>query len=277
MPSLSTVQYEDSSINNEIRNFKVGIRFEHIGSDSSALDPTATKESFIKKKHWCLVFTPQTLNPSSCSRVELKRAGKGLAFVATSVLGELAAHPLGVWAGCVQDIKELMDDHPMNKSFAKYSAWHNNCQHWVATLLVLLEAQCVKKPNRSFHIQYRKRYRKVLSALAETGVLLYNKPNPLFQGATNSSMPAGVAAAGLLGMAATAATTVAIELPAAGLMGLLGATETFVIGTTATAGATAAMIALPIVGAGVIVGGVVLLIDHLEWKDKTMFRDPRCR
>ena len=117
----------------------------------------------------------------------------------------------------------------------------------------------------------------MLSALAETGVLLYNKPNPLFQGATNSSMPAGVAAAGLLGMAATAATTVAIELPAAGLMGLLGATETFVIGTTATAGATAAMIALPIVGAGVIVGGVVLLIDHLEWKDKTMFRDPRCR
>ena len=123
----------------------------------------------------------------------------------------------------------------------------------------------------------RGRGRRLLGKAGEAS--LYHKSNRIFKGVTGTFMGVGGAAMGGLGIAAAATVpvTIAIEVPAAGIMGFFGATTTAMIpvGTAATAGAVAAAIALPVVAAGALVGGIVLAVDSAEWKSRTSFPDPR--
>ena len=279
----SQVEFQEHATNKDIGQYQVGVRFEPLDSVASMGDRVATTDSFIKTKHWSLAFTPW-LDFSSAKKPSFRldlypRSDKRVRYVATPVDEKIHMHPIGVWTGCFQDVKELMNDHARGKGNIEYSPWFNNCQHWAATMLVLLEAQAAKRPGRSFKVYYETMHNKVLSALSKTGDSLYNKPNPLFRGGTATGVTVGTGLAGGLAVASTVTTAITgtVTLPAAGIAGLFGATvtETIAIGTIATAGATAAMVVGPVIGAAALGGAFIVALEASSWKDLTKFEDPR--
>ncbi|KAL1592629.1 hypothetical protein SLS60_011045 [Paraconiothyrium brasiliense] len=278
---MHAVLFTETQDLEEIKDFKIGLRYEPLQAKTSILDRGSTEESSIRTKHWVIVFTPRMTATHSYRMELLPRSDKNLGFVFTRVESELNdTHPIGQWTGCLQDLKTLMETHPMNNVSSNYSPVYNNCQHWAAAFLVHLEALERQNPTTSLLIVHRERYNKVLSILGKAGTgHLYNKSNRIFRGMQAGTMALGGGTVGVLGVASTAtvATTVAVELPAAGILGLFGATTTTLIpvGTAATAGAMACAIALPAVLAGVAVGGIIFAVQSTEWKDKTRFRDPR--
>ena len=320
MSGSRSIHYETHPTDTVITEYQVGMRFEPLDSDSTLKDKFATSESFIKKRHWSLVFIPA---PSASSiakrafRLDLSNCSiDGVSFYASVVPENHPMHCIGSWTGCFQDIKELMWTHPImhRSSTIEYSASFSNCQHWAATMLVLLVAQAGKRRGRYFIVENHKRYKTVLSVLSKSGDSLYNKPNPLFKGMTGGPLSIGLAGAAGLGALATATVpvTVTITLPAAGLAAVLSAagtetvvlgsaatamgpmtagaalpavsltgffsvtgTEMAIVGSVATAGATVCAVVLPFILVPAIVGGIWLGLEVSEWKGKTKFKNPQ--
>lgn len=239
-----------------MKKFKIGIRFQPIGQDT-------TSEADIVKSHWAIVVTPVD-KPNWSQRVELATWNDVLFFPATIVEKEVQAHPLGIWTGYLEDIHKMMEVHPMRHT--SYSVAYNNCQHWAATLLVFLQAFASTTTGRRFDIEYTARYNRALSVLQVDGNSLYHVPNSKLASVHLAGMGGGAAAVGAAAVAAEATVLV----PASGLAGWFGATV-----AVPTAGAAIATAALPFtVGVAAIAGGTYLYKNY-SWKSSTKFSDPR--
>ncbi|KAH7408867.1 hypothetical protein BKA64DRAFT_704665 [Cadophora sp. MPI-SDFR-AT-0126] len=243
-------------------------------------------DSDIKKKHWALVFTPAfnfEVTKRPAFRLDLLPCtDKKPRYVATHIDERLERHHIGYWTGCFHDVKEIMDEHAVRLGSYDYSPCFNNCQHWAATMLVLLDDQAGARSGRFFEVSNSGMHKKVESALSTSGDFLHHKANPFFRGAAATGFAVTGGVAGALGVTATAsvATTATVTIPAAGIAGFFGATvtETIFLGTTAAAGpvvACLACVAAPLLGGAAIFGGIVLAAEMAEWNAKTKFKDTR--
>jgi hypothetical protein len=237
--------------------FNVGIRFQPVGQDT-------TNEAAMATTHWALIFTPSN-DPKWSVRVELMTDTDGtLSFPITVVDEEVYAHEIGTYTGYLDDIVDLMQVHPMRGT--SYSTAYNNCQHWAATLLLLLRTFGQSESSRQFSLVNFSRYSSILEVLAEEGSSLYHKPNWYLERIRVMGVGGGAAAMGAAAVAAEATTLVS----AGGIAGWFGATV-----AVPTAGVVFATAALPFtVGATAIMGGTYLYLNY-SWKSSTMFRDPR--
>jgi hypothetical protein len=143
--------------------FDVGIRFQPLG------DNTQTSEADIRKAHWQLVFTPSYV-PETSLTVELAVNPNGdLCFPVFEWPEKRYAHPIGAWTGSLKGIHEFIAMHPMRDT--TYSTAYNNCQHWAATFLILMQAA------KQLEVVHHVRYRECLAALVQTGTKLYHRSN----------------------------------------------------------------------------------------------------
>jgi hypothetical protein len=257
-----------------LMQFDVGVRFEVLGTPHGTTAATTDQEA-TTKRHWALIFTSRKPEPFSI-RVELRNTNGDISMPLHKFDEEVYVHPIGTFKGVPDDIDRIIAMHPMRGT--KYSAAFNNCQHWVATALVYLQALADKTPDRHMRITNQALYDKVLRALKKSGTSLYNRRNLLFMGAQSialGSMGGAMVAAGVAAEATTVVTTT-VAVPAAGIAGWFGATTTATVATVAPAAcATAGLVALPIIGVAGIASGIAVLAVTMEWKDKTMFLDPR--
>jgi hypothetical protein len=239
--------------------FNVGIRFQPIGEDT-------TREENITTGHWALIFTPCDEARQWSFRVELQRDSNGvLSFPMEVFDSRVYAHPLATYTGYVDDIKKLMEVHPRRPT--SYSLAYNNCQHWVATLLIFMMAFSNSAPGRQYECANMTRHNEVLMVLKQDGDKLYHRPNWRFHAAHLMAMGGGAAAVGMATIAAEA--TAMVQAP--GLAGLIGFT---VAAPTATA-VFAATIALPFTAFVTATAGSTYVYMNYTWRRSTTFYDPR--
>ncbi|EPE30003.1 hypothetical protein GLAREA_01163 [Glarea lozoyensis ATCC 20868] len=249
----------------------------------------AGTENMIKTTHWCLVFTPSVL-PTMSLTAELSTDGRVNSFPTREIRPAVSAYRLATFVGQLQDIHHLIKIHPMNKYASigrsnEYDAVFNNCQHWVATMLVFLEALCAAESGRDFSVTEGERYKRVMSVLNTDGSKLYHSSNWLFKGVSVLGGGVGVGATALAATAAAATTVTEITVPAVvAAPGILGswfglttiATEVVAItSSTLPAVAIAGAILLPVSIMGLYFGGLYVACEHIGWKVRTLFEDPR--
>lgn len=243
--------------------YNVGIRFSPLIGDSST-----TAEEAVEKRHWALVFSSQSEHNIGRLIEVVPREGGSVAMVTTGYDVKLPYHPLAKYQGQLADTDRILEAHPMRHS--AYSPFFNNCQHFAASFLLLLEAFTCEGRGRSFVVTHPERMIRVQSVLKRNGIKLYHEPNTHLQMARLRVM-AGTTATCLVGTYAAQAT-VAATVPASGIMGWLGATTTVV--APAAYAAFAASIVPVAAGATVFAMGWYRSKAR-EWKGKTLFNDPR--
>ncbi|KAF3928584.1 hypothetical protein AA313_de0201850 [Arthrobotrys entomopaga] len=154
-----------------ITTFRVGIRFEPLGItlDSSDMkgkknndDEIWPEEVLTDAVHWALVFSHRSNDSSYRIQIELHRDGDKLLFP-VRFFRHRASLKLGVWTGSWNDIMDLRKNHPMQGT--EYSPSLNNCQHWVATMLVQMEELAKSTGDRSFKILDAPRYNRILGVV----------------------------------------------------------------------------------------------------------------
>lgn len=114
------------------QKYNVGIRFQPVGEDRLTEDK-------IDIRHWALVLTPAS-TPSWTSwsfQMELTTEKPNIFFLFRIFDYEVKAFPLGTWNGKLNDIHEMIRNHPMR--YSTYDIVWNNCQHWAATMVLLLQ------------------------------------------------------------------------------------------------------------------------------------------
>jgi hypothetical protein len=271
-----------------MEKFNIDVHF----SPTTASQKAGT-EKMIKTAHWCLVFTPSN-NPTMSMTAELSTDGQVNSFPTREIRPAVSAYRLATFVGQLIDVHHLIEVHPMYKYpnmgiTSRYDAVFNNCQHWAATLLVFLEAFCDEKPGREFSVTETERYKKVMSVLETDGYgsKLYHSSNWLFKGVSLLGGGIGIGATGLAATAAAATTVTEITIPAVvaapGILGswfgmtTIGTEVVAFTSTSVTAGAIAGTILLPFTIASVTLGGIYVASEHIEWKQRTLFEDPRRR
>ena len=239
----------------------VGIRFEPLGQNT-------TSNGDITITHWALVFTPSD-GAGWSFRVELKvNPDNVLSFPARVFDNRVDAHPLATFTGYLDDILKLMQVHPMRGT--SYSPTYNNCQHWVATLLIFIRAFSDSTPGRQYEVTSANmsRYYNVLGVLTPDGDRLHHTPNFLLQWVHLVAAGGGAAAVG----AATVAAEATVMVPASGIAGWLGFT---VAAPTAMAAVATATLPFTAVAAAIVGGSYVY--NHYWRRRTTIFDDPRKR
>lgn len=253
--------------------FKLGIRFEKLQGDFTDHTASRTKHDWISKRHWALVFTHAD-PPHWSFRVELMPVQKTheLTFRSQLVDDEICAHPIGMWTGHLDEVVDLVSIHPMLGT--KYSPPWNNCQHWAATLLLLLRAFSTETPERRLDVTHPARASEVLAVLKKEGESVYHDSNLAFHAAHLMGMGGSAGVFGAVAVAAEATTVVSV--PATGLAAFFGAAPSLAVIPAAGAGAAAAALPMLVGAMGVtFVAGGTFLVKNGEWKKKSMFRDPR--
>ncbi|PVF95982.1 hypothetical protein CPB86DRAFT_553851 [Serendipita vermifera] len=249
--------------NMEWATYRVGVRFSSlIGDENKSIDKST------KTKHWTLVFTP-TLYPVVIRTVEIiPNIDGNIAIANDEHPNQILSVPIAEYTGLEEDIEKILEAHPMRGT--KYSPCFNNCQHFVASFLLLLEAFVYNQPRRCFQIINRVRMQEVLDVLTSEGMRLYNKPNIVLQVAQLShlTLSGGVA----IGLAQAAEATVAYTVPASGIAGWFGLT-TSVVAPAAYAPVAAAIV--PVAAIATVGTGATYLWQSKSWKDKSMFNNPR--
>jgi hypothetical protein len=176
--------------------------------------------------------------------------------------GPVKCTPVGIYEGDPDDFRHVLEKHPMR--YSEYSEAFNNCQHFVATFLVFLEALAMHNDGKTFHKFTR--YADVIDVLGVKNDDLFNEANLFLKAGTIVACEGGL---GLSGAAATAAQATTV-VPASGLAGFLGMTTTV---AAPTAGLAA--VAAPVC-AGLAVGAVIgTIAGCMKWYPKTTFPDPR--
>lgn len=248
-------------VKEKMQKFNVGIRFEPLGGDT-------TSEDNIAGAHWALVFTPSD-GAGWSLRVELeKNADNVISFPARVFDRRVYAHPLATFTGYLDDILKLIQVHPMRGT--PYSAAYNNCQHWVATLLIFMGAVIDSTPGRRCEIASANisRCDKVLGVLTPDGERLYHTPNLLLHSAHLMAVGGGAASVG----AASVAAEATVMVPASGIAGWLGFTV-----PAPTAMAVVAATTLPFIAGAAAVVGWTYVYRNYRWRMSTTFDDPRKR
>jgi hypothetical protein len=158
-----------------MQRIQFGIRYRH----TDLLKPLADKaqneeEEGIYLKHWVLVFTPPS--KSFAFTFEAMPSNDGKETICTPVVyqnGWQDAFPLGTFYGEWDDLIEILAVHPQRGS--KYSPSFNNCQHFVATFLLFLQALVSIRPKTWIDIEEPGRYAKIRKVLRNThGIRIWN-------------------------------------------------------------------------------------------------------
>jgi hypothetical protein len=264
--------------NTKAIKYRVGIRFTSLGS------PGGNSDSSVSVKHWCLVITPVD-EPGTCRTVEVYSTVRGSIGILDQLRNiGLPSFALAEYEGLDSDIDKVLEAHPA-KGLA-YSACYNNCQHFAATFLLLLQVLANEKPNKSLRIIDPDRMHTVQSVLVVAGTKIYNRPNILMQlGAAKVLALSSCGVAGLQ-LAAEATVTSAVTtavtstVPASGIAGWFGATTsvtTYVTNLVVTPAAYAsfAAIAAPAVAIATVSAGGGYLLHRYYWTSQTTFNDPR--
>ncbi|KAF3906725.1 hypothetical protein AA313_de0201123 [Arthrobotrys entomopaga] len=260
----------------QVDPFELGILFQGLTADDNS-------ETSIHARHWALVLTEPYKSWSL--QFELSKSGAGISFPARLFNPSVEAFPLGTFQGSLRDITLLMQAHPMRST--TYSSSWNNCQHWVATMLVLMEALAIKKEkeDRLFKISptalaRHDRVKKVLEW--KTDGQLYHVFNPVLDKVNVAGLSSGSALAAMSVAAANATTTVMTTgtevVPAGGLLGWLGCTVTNtveVVEKVPAAYAALGAMALPVAVTGTALTAAYYIYNRVGHRGKTVFNDPR--
>ncbi|PVF93279.1 hypothetical protein CPB86DRAFT_818926 [Serendipita vermifera] len=261
-PDTSTPAVQAEPDNTRRGTYRVGVRF------SSLENPSENSDKSAVSKQWTLVFTPAR-DPDVARTVEIfpNLAGK-VAILDKEHISEVSSFPIAEYQGFPEDIERILEVHPARG--LHYSPSYNNCQHFVAAFLILLQVFANDEFDRSFKILDASRMDSVLSVLGTEGLKLYNKPNMQLQfGAIRALSLSGWAAAGLTH---AAEATVTYTVPASGIAGWFGAT-TSVVAPAAYASVAAA--AAPVITAATVSAGATYFWHRTQWKKQSMFNNPR--
>lgn len=219
-----------------MQRIQFGIRYRH----TDLLRPLAAKaeneEEGMSVKHWVLVFTPSS--KTFAFTFEAMPSDDGKETICMPVGYQYSsqdAFPLGTFYGEWDDLTKILEVHPQRGS--KYSPCFNNCQHFVATFLLFLQAFASIRPKTWFKIEEPGRYAKIRGVLRNThGFRIWNTCNIALGRVMFMPIPlAGAATAGVIvaadatvatTMTSTVVTTVATTVSAGGIAGWLGATTT---------------------------------------------------
>ncbi|KAK1755547.1 hypothetical protein QBC47DRAFT_191001 [Echria macrotheca] len=147
--------------------FEIGVLYEsiHVGSSSSRwplLGRSAVRgEDSIHTKHWALLFT----TAGKKLRIELRPTPEGtIAIQQTRYDSQsIQSFPVGTFTGLRSDLDDMIAMHPMQGG--EYSTRYNNCQHWLATALMFLEALSAGRSGRSFTVTHPARHSSLLGVL----------------------------------------------------------------------------------------------------------------
>ncbi|KAK6535597.1 hypothetical protein TWF694_002052 [Orbilia ellipsospora] len=173
-----------------ITTINFGIRYEPLGVTIESASRTKgdnkhdviIDEELSNVVHWALVFNYKSRESSYSIQMELERAidGDTLLFPVRVYKRRSALH-LGVFTGSWDDIMDLRRSHPMWGT--EYSPGSNNCQHWVARMLISMRDFADSTRNRSFTIVDHTRYDRILDVLEIEGDQVENEFNPVMDGA----------------------------------------------------------------------------------------------
>jgi len=256
--------------------YDVGIRYNFFGrsartNQEKGGDNLASIEEKVDVKHWRLVLTEKYSNTGSIVLELGPDSNNKILIDKLTVPFQCPAHPVATYQGYPSDLDDILEVLPVRRG-DDYSSWYNNCQHFVATFLVFLEAFANSRSGRCFSVVDSNRLTLIRRVNGSDGSVLSNNMNMFL--AEGSGLAGGIATNA--GGAALIASTLAADtvlVPAAGIMGWFGGMT-----TAPAAYAGAAAVAAPIAaGAAIGAGGFAAfaLSKYAIWKDKTKFDDPR--
>jgi len=157
--------------------FDIGIDYPSIGSSSSSSCSSTSRQTTISyveamSKRWALIFTPRLgygVTHSSSVQVELNRSPADHIDINVNELQhpyntQPLSHPFATYEGSLEDIDEMLRILPM-RSWDEYPAFFNNCQHFVATFIIFLQAFAKERDGRSFRVTENLCMAQILIAL----------------------------------------------------------------------------------------------------------------
>lgn len=167
--------------------YTIGIHYSLVAASASSSKNykplMSSEEGIMSMKHWALVFNPKNHFYES-RRVEVGYDSDGMIQMRnTSHNMPLPSYPFADYEGYLSDIDEVLKIHPM--AGHRYSMVFNNCQHFVATFLVFLEAFASKRWDRVLSVTDSARWTDIYRVLRRTGSIYYNEPNRSLQAATD--------------------------------------------------------------------------------------------
>eukprot|EP00596_Hydrurales_sp_CCMP1899_P002385 CAMPEP_0119039960 /NCGR_PEP_ID=MMETSP1177-20130426/9741_1 /TAXON_ID=2985 /ORGANISM="Ochromonas sp, Strain CCMP1899" /LENGTH=264 /DNA_ID=CAMNT_0007004527 /DNA_START=85 /DNA_END=879 /DNA_ORIENTATION=- len=233
----------------KIQSFVIYISYEPIGS----LCYLAKSD---ESKHWVLIFKSEDI----CLKLD---ANNGIDDYVESHYEEcdfsryenkdmfVIAH----FSGYICDIVMAVNEHTMNGTI--YCVEYNNCQHYVARVLVYLESNAKAAAGRSllFNIDVfnkdKCRYLKTMEVLARCSITdgckneFLNKRNIKIAKAVNKSRLIG--SIGVMSMVASG-----VSVPATGILGSLGCTTSVLGSIGAPVAFAVGIVGLTLIGASVL-------------------------
>jgi hypothetical protein len=177
--------------------------------------------------------------------------------------------PVATYEGDLEDFEQVLRHHPMRNT--NYSACFNNCQHFVATFLIFLQASTINYPDK--HFLPVSLYHELISDVLEgQGEFLCHKPNHFLIAMQAMSVQMAGGASGAAFVASGTTVTAAVRAP--GIFGWLGCT----VSATAPAWyAGLASLAVPVCAGATIALWARYIHIYEAWKRDTKFVDPRIR
>jgi hypothetical protein len=244
---------------NIIMIFNIGVAYSSTNSSSSGAGGDGN-QSFAKTKHWTLIAYPSR---GTDLRIELGTPDrKTIDLHIVDLKVEWPSYLVAVYDGDRGDFDRVFQHHPMRMKGLGYSAFGNNCQHFVASFVLLLEAYAIHNRSRTF--ARAEHYDRVMGALETDGSNMWHKEN-IYMAAIHGVgvySPAGLVAGG-----ASVASEAVVS--AGGIAGFFGATSPAWF-------APIAAVAAPVVGFG---GGIAAVVyiekKKKEWKEASKYPDYR--
>ena len=238
----------------------MGVRYQPLG------DPAANAEVSVYKRHWVLVFTGKehafTIEANKNSREQ-----QDMLIEINSCPQAYQAFRLGTFHGEWSDLRKIIHVHPQRNTV--YSAWYDNCQHFVAIYLLFLNAFANHAQGRYFIIDNGDRYACIKQTLNMSGNHVWNKPNMIMATLKVAAVAAAGATTGATMVAAE--STVAVTVPASGIMGWFGFTNAVMVPASYSA---IAAFCVPIAVGLTGLTGASILKTRNDWKNKTLFDNP---
>jgi hypothetical protein len=243
-----------------MEEFTMGVRYQPLGY------PTANAEVAIYKRHWVLVFTGK--EHTFTLEAHKNQDEQQVLLIETNVTSRAyQAFQFGIFHGKWSDLNDIIRVHPQRNT--AYSAWYNNCQHFVAIYLLFLNAFANHAEGRYFIIDDGDRYAGIQKSLNMSGNHVWNKPNMIMATLKGAAVVSTTGAAGAAAIAAEATT--AVTVPGGGLMGWLGVTNV-VVAPASYASFAASCVPIAVGLAGLT--GASVLKTRNDWKYRTLFVNP---
>ena len=223
----------------------IGVRYQALG------DPTTNLEESVYSKHWVLVFSGRDVAFTIEAVADGSRERPEILMEVSPCSPSYDAFRLGSYSGRWFDFERILRVHPQRGSI--YSVYFNNCQHFVALFLLFLNALAKSEDGKQFNIDNGERYARIKRTLGISGDNVWNKPNLTMSTLSWATIGGGGAAARAAVLLAEAQQVVTV--PAGGLLGFFGATQTTMV-PAAYAGFAAACVPVALTFVGLTAGHI---------------------